>query len=121
MEEDEGKVTHTPITISRAALRLELLEMEIRLKAYFDQRLEAVTHDVRALQEDQRAAKLAVAVAATTLATETERRREELELSLRTTERKWTLRGSKTAVIVASFAFGSLVVALVNAFHTIFG
>ena len=110
-----------PITVSRAALRLELLEMEIRLKSYYDGRLEPIIHDVRALQEEGRAAKLAVAVAASTLATETERRREELALSIQKTDRKWFLRGNKTTWVVGFIAFGSLVLAVINALHTILG
>ena len=118
---DSKALTNQPVTVSRAALRLELLEMEIRLKEYFVVMLEPMRQDIRILQEDGRAAKLAVTVARDTLATETERRREELAVSIRTADRKWSLRGSKTAWVMGFIAFGALAISAANAIHTIFG
>ena len=106
-----------PITISRAALRVELLELEIRLKEYFDtrlankaeialvtaleHRLESIIHmfntridtngkAIQVIQENNRLDKERVVVAAQTLAAETERRREVLAGQEQRRDRKWS-------------------------------
>lgn len=96
------------ITISRAALRVELLETEIRLKDYFDTRLankaesaqvadlerrfESMATDIRTLQEERRLAEERLKVAADVLATETERRREALVDATGNEDRRFTRR-----------------------------
>jgi hypothetical protein len=101
------------LTVSRAALRLELLEMEVRLKDYFGVRLDAAEMDIRDLQEQGRITKAREEA----LAEETERRRADLA----DTGTAWSMRGSKAGIFVGIAAFGSLALAEINGIHTIFG
>jgi hypothetical protein len=63
--------------------------------------LELQARELRKLQEEGRARDLAVKVAADTLATETERRREELATAAAGTTTAWSLRSNKATVIYA--------------------
>jgi C4-type Zn-finger protein len=109
---DRPAVQEERLTVSRAALRLELLEMEVRLKDYFSGRITVVEGDIRDLQEANRLRD----AAETALAEETERRRQ----SLSDTTSRWGILGNKTTLVVGLLAIGSLMVAAVNALHTIF-
>lgn len=97
------------LTVSRAALRLELLEMEVRLKDYFSGRISAVENDIRDLQEANRLRDAADRA----LAQETERRRKLLSDDTS----RWGIRSNKTALVVAVLALCSLAVAVFSALH----
>ena len=96
------------VTVSRAALRLELLELEIRLKEYLTDRVSVIEVDVRALQEVNRTRDAAEIV----LANDAERRRGEVERdrveraqALEVPLRSWNLRASKATVMYGLVAF----------------
>jgi septal ring factor EnvC (AmiA/AmiB activator) len=59
--------------------------------------LEKLAAEMRVMQEEARARELAVKVAADTLAKETERRRQALEVPVR----NWSIRSNKAAVVYA--------------------
>jgi hypothetical protein len=101
------------LTVSRAALRLELLEMEVRLKDFMDGRMIKVEADIRDLQELNRLRDAAEGA----LATETERRRK----ALLDNGTRLGIGASKATIAVGFLALGSLVVSAISAIHIIFG
>lgn len=116
--DDEQPVTGAErITVSRSALRLELLEMEVRIKEFFNPRFTNIETDIRNLQEDARLAKERVLTEKTVLATETERRRVELSASLEVEEHKWSLRGHKAEIVLGMGCIASISIAITNAIH----
>lgn len=121
MEDEQPVAGAERITMSRAALRLELLEMEVRIKEFFNPRFTNIETDIRNLQEDARLAKERVVTEKLTLATETERRRSELADQNKVEEKRWTVRGHKAELFIGFAALGSLSLAALNALHTIFG
>jgi hypothetical protein len=72
---------------------------------------------IRTLQEEGRLAEERVKVAAVTLATETERRREELAQSLASGDRKWTKRQQLLALALSSVLALCAVVGVYFATH----
>jgi hypothetical protein len=98
------------LTVSRAALRLELLEMEVRLKDYMSGRLSVVENDIRDLQEVNRLRD----AADTALAEETERRRQVLSED----GSRWGIRGSKANV---AYAFIGLLAFALSIFAVLLG
>lgn len=101
------------LTFSRAALKLELLEMEVRLKDYFGGRLSDVEDDIRDLQEANRIRDAALDA----LASETERRRQALSDSTS----RWGIVGNKTTLAIGVIALGSLAATFANVIHTLIG
>ena len=80
----------------------------------------AVDHlasEIRTLQEQARSAALAVKVAADTLATETERRREELATTAASTQSTWSLRSSKMNVVYLAAAIVGIGFAIFFGLH----
>lgn len=108
------------VTVSRAALRLELLELEIRLKEYLTGRLSVIETDIRALQEVNRArdaAELVLANDAERRRGEIERARQERAAALEAPVRTWNLRASKATVAYGLIAFVLACYTLYGIFH----
>lgn len=116
MDMDETQPREEKVTISRAALRLELLEMEVRLKEFFLGRISKVEDDIRLLQLVNTTRDAASAA----LALETERRRTELAAQNESKGLIATLKQTKAGLVSVVIAGGALVVATINALHTIF-
>jgi hypothetical protein len=100
------------ITVSRATLRVELLETEIRLKEYFDSRLE-MKASVTYVQELNR--RVALGEAGEFTPAQFLRFEhiiaEHLSKNLRS---NWALRGNKIALLVGGSAFTAMFIAIFN-------
>lgn len=108
------------VTISRAALRLELLQMEVRLKDFMAGRLSTVEKAVAELQAINAQRDSTVAA----MALETERRRVDMDRlrteradALQVPLRTWQLRTSKVGMLVAAMGVGMFLLGLWNAIH----
>jgi hypothetical protein len=118
LEEHTFRLNKINGSIERHAKSNETLAREF--KNGFDK----LATEMRVMQEEARARELAVRVAAETLATETERQRQEVETArieraaaLEVLPRKWTVRANKATVLGAFLTLVTIFVGVYFATH----